>query len=316
MSDPAPTAVVADAERIPFPAEAVAVLQTAGVRVLFADGHDPDTVARLAAGAAVLFVRHGWWGARELDRFPALRVVARCGTGYDNIDVPAARARGIAVTYVPDYGADDVADQTLALALALLRRVAWGDRAVRRGEWPGAPAYAGVRRLRDRRVGIVGYGRIGRAVADRFAAFGAQVVVNDPVSASGAHHLPLDELLATCAIVCLTCPLTPATRGLIGARELALLAPDAALVNTARGELVDEEALVDVLTAGRIAGAALDVFAGEPLDAFSPLRAMDNVVLAPHSAGFTEDALRDVALAAARDVVAVLAGVTPRYPVP
>jgi phosphoglycerate dehydrogenase-like enzyme len=308
--------VVADSERIPFPAEAVAVLRAAGLRVLLVDGHDADTIARLAAGAAVLFVRHGWWGAGELSSFRDLRVVARCGTGYDNIDVRAARARGVAVTYVPDYGADDVADQTLALALALLRRIAWGDRVVRRGEWPGAPEYGGVRRLRGRRVGIVGYGRIGRAVAARFAAFGADVVVHDPVPASGAHHVALDELLATSAVVCLTCPLTPATRGLLGVRELALLAHDAVVVNTARGELVDERALVDALTAGRIAGAALDVFASEPLEASSPLRALDNVVLAPHSAGFTDDAIHDVALVAARDAVAVLAGGEPRYPVP
>ena len=315
MSASWPLAVVADADRIPFPHAAVELLARAGVNVLVADGHDVETLTRNGSRAAALLVRHGRWGAAQLAHFPDLRVITRCGTGYDNIDIAAARARGIDVTYVPAYGVDDVADQALALALALLRRIPAGDLALRNGQWPGADAYRGVRRLRGRTVGVVGYGRIGRAVATRFAAFGTTILAHDPQPVTDATAVPLRRLLTGSDIVCLTCPLTADTRGLLGPAELALLRPDAVLVNVARGELVDEAALADALDNGRIGGASLDVYAHEPLPQHSPLLRSDRVVLAPHSAAFTDDAITELALAAAADVAAVLNGQPPKYPV-
>jgi glyoxylate reductase len=259
--------------------------------------------------------------AEFLDAVPGLRVVANIAVGYDNIDVAAALARGVVITNTPDVLTDAVADFTIALVLDLSRRIAEGDRLIRRGGWTGwALDFMLGTELRGRLLGIVGYGRIGRAVAARARAFGMRIAYADrnaagvAAEAGDAVRMPLDDLLASADIVSLHVPLTPATRRLIGERELGLMKPGACLVNTARGPVVDEAALARALREGRLAGAALDVFEKEP-SVPQALIDLENVVLVPHLGSATVETRTAMADLAAKNVVAVLTGQPPLTPV-
>jgi D-3-phosphoglycerate dehydrogenase / 2-oxoglutarate reductase len=221
---------------------------------------------------------------------PALRVVATATVGFDHIDLDAAEARGVAVLSVPDYCTQEVADHTLALLLALSRGVVALDRDVRRGGW-NARAAGPLRTVAELRVGIVGLGRIGGAVATRLLALGAEVWANDllPVARDGIRFVELDELLAECDAVTLHVPLARDTRGLIGRAELASMKRDALLVNTSRGAVVDVGAVLGALRAGKLGGAALDVLPQEP-PPVAPIA--PNLVLTPHAAYYSEAASR------------------------
>jgi glyoxylate reductase len=222
---------------------------------------------------------------------PALGVVANHATGHDNVDLAAARERGVVVTTTPGVLERATAEHTIALLLALTRRIAEGDRFLRRGEsWAWAPTFMLGHGLAGRTLGLVGLGRIGSEVARLGEALGLEVVYTARTPRDVPYHwLPLGELLSRADVVSLHVPLTDDTRGLIGAAELGLMRPDAVLVNTARGPVVDEAALVDALGAAEIAGAALDVFEHEP--AVHPgLLELENVVLTPHLASATHEA--------------------------
>jgi glyoxylate reductase len=208
---------------------------------------------------------------------PQLRVVADYAVGIDNVDVEACRRRGVVVSNTPDVLTDATAELTIALILALLRRVAEGDRLIRRGErWIWAPNLMLGRGLASLTLGLVGYGRIGRAVERLAVAHGMRVI-----HTSRSSGMPLDELLATADVVSLHLPLSDETRHLIDAAALARMKPGAVLVNTSRGPIVDEAALAAALAEGRIAGAALDVFEHEP-EVHPSLLGLENVVLVPH----------------------------------
>jgi glyoxylate reductase len=219
---------------------------------------------------------------------PALRVVANFGVGYDSVDMEEATRRGIVVSNTPDVLTEATAELTIALLLTLLRRVAEGDRLVRRQEeWALAPTFMLGEGLAGKTLGIVGLGRIGREVARLAEAFGMRVV---HTRGSGPYQeLPLDRLLAEADVVSLHVPLMPETRHLVGARELTLMRQTAVLVNVSRGPVVDEEALVDALGAGLIAGAALDVYEREP-EVSAGLLGLENVVLSPHLGSSTHAA--------------------------
>ena len=227
-------------------------------------------------------------GEELLERLPALRVIGTASVGFDHVDLAAAERRGVAVVSVPDYCTEEVADHTLALLYALLRGVAELDRQVTAGGWDAKGA-GPLRTLAGLRVGIVGLGRIGSAVARRLLALGAEVWANDvaPVAREGVRLVELDELLESCDAVTLHVPLTGETRGLIGRRELASMRPGALLVNTARGAVVDVGAVLQALRQGRLGGAALDVLPQEP----PPLRpAAPNLIVTPHAAYYSEAA--------------------------
>jgi len=315
--------LLTDRDRFPFGEEDRAAIAAAGATLAELDGHDADAIAAAGAEAAAVFVYHAKLTAELIERLPALRVIARCGSGFDNVDVAAARARGIEVVYVPDYGIDDVADHTLALLLAAARRVPASDRALREGRWLAYGQLGTMRRLRGSVLGLLGFGRIARAVATRARAFGMDLLVHDPgvgddvLDAAGARRADeLTELLAGADALSIHLPLTPATRGLIGPAELALMRPGALLVNTSRGEIVDEAALAAALAGGRLVGAGLDVFELEPLPRDSPLIGMESAVVTPHSAAFSEQALAEVRSRALADALRVLAGQPPRDPAP
>lgn len=237
--------------------------------------------------------------AEALDRAPRLRIVGRAGVGLDNVDTVTAAERGIAVVNAPDSNTVSVAELTVGLILASVRHITAAARSLEAGEWRRAD-FTGLE-LAGRTAGIVGYGRVGRQVARRLAAFDMRILVHDPYTDTVGDDVRLtglDELLATSDVVTLHLPKTPGTTGLIGARELSLMRSTAYLVNTARGGIVDEAALVEALREGRPAGAALDVFATEPPGA-SPLLALPNVVGIPHLGASTPDAQ----LRAGQDVV-------------
>jgi phosphoglycerate dehydrogenase-like enzyme len=264
----------------------------------------PDQLAPMLDGVIGAIVSTDPFTAAVIDAAPELRVISRVGVGYDSIDVDAASAAGVQIATTPGGNERVVADHTLALVLALLRRVPELERDVRNGGWNRTGRYM-PRQLSGETVGLVGYGAIGRLVAERLAGFGVDLVIHDP--ALGDESTPLGELLARSTVVSLHCPLLPATRHLINAETLRLMRPDAVLVNAARGPIVDEAALIDALQAGVIAGAALDVFELEP-PAESPLLSMDNVVVSPHIAGLSTVSVAEMTRRATRAVLDVVAG--------
>jgi len=308
-----PAALLTDADRFPFDTADHATLDAAGVELRELAGHDPADVLDAARGVDAVFVYHARFPRETIERLDGVRVLARCGAGYDNIDVVAAREHGIEVVYVPDYGVDDVADHALALLLACARRVPESDRAIRAGAWPSYTELAPMYRLRGRTLGVIGYGRIGRKVAEKGRAFGLHIVVHDPFVDESVDR---DLLLRESDFVSLHMPLTDETRHTIGRAELAMMKPTAVLINTARGGVIDAVALVEALTRGALGGAALDVFEETPLPREHPLRSLDNVVLSPHSAAYTEEALAEVRKRPLADALRILRGETPRDAVP
>jgi len=245
-----------------------------------------------------------------IDAAPKLKVIANVAVGFNNIDVAYATARGIVVTHTPDVLTESVADFTWALILAITRRLAEGERVVRSGGWRGwALDFMLGTELKGKQLGLVGVGRIGRAVAARASAFGMRVVYTEPrdVDLPGADNVSLDRLLNTSDIVSLHVPLLPETRHLIDKKALARMKRSAYLINTARGPVVDEAALAWALQNHLLAGAALDVYENEP--AVHPeLLKLDNVLLVPHLASATTETRTAMADLAADNVLAVLAG--------
>jgi len=252
--------------------------------------HDEAALVIGLAGAWGVVAGSETYTERVLSGLPDLRLIARVGVGFDAIDVAAATARGIAVATTPDANSDGVADLTLALMLACLRRIAAGDRHVRTGAWR-LPGLSGD--LTNATVGVVGLGRVGRKVVRRLTGFGCRILAYEPFpdrefcAEHGVELADLHALLPEVDVLSIHVPLTPETRRLVGPRELALLKPTAIVVNTSRGPVLDEVALVDALTNGRLAGAALDVYEHEPLHQAHPLAALDTVVLSAHAASFS-----------------------------
>jgi len=249
--------------------------------------------------------------AADLGHLPLLRVIATPSVGVDHVDVEAATGRGVWVCNVPDYCIDEMADHALALLLALVRGVVELDRSVRRGEWRHDAA-GRLGRAADVRLGVIGFGRIGRTLAGRAGALGMDVSVFDPlvaddaIASAGFRPAALDDLLRTSTAVSLHAPLTPQTRGLIGARELALLPAGAFVVNVARGGLIDADALLRALESGHLGGAALDVLDVEPPSAVAPAPQAPRLVVTPHVGWYSaeaEDAAISRAVESVRDVL-------------
>lgn len=243
-----------------------------------------------------------------------LRMVARFGVGTDNIDVKEARRLGLEVTYVPDYCMEEVADHAVGLALAWFRGIVSLDRMIRAGDWD--PSAAKLRRMSSLTVGVWGYGRIGRRTAEKFAALGCRVIAHDPYAQPGppAELVDLDILLAESDILTLHMPLSQ-EGALVTADVLAKMKPDALLVNTARGALVDNDALITALESGTIAGATLDVVADEP-EMPEALVASAKTILTPHVAFSSRESVIELRRRTAEDVVRVLRGEPARNPFP
>jgi len=253
-----------------------------------------------------------------IDVAPKLKVIANVAVGYNNIDIPYARSKGIAVTNTPDVLTESVADFTWALILAITRRVSEGERLTRSRQWKGwaLDQLLGME-LRGKQLGLVGVGRIGRAVAARAAAFGMRVAytTRSAIEFPNAEALSLDRLLVSSDVVSLHVPLTPETRHLIDKKALARMKRSAYLINTARGPVIDEEALAWALQHHLLAGAALDVYEKEPA-IYPDLLELDNVLLAPHIGSATTETRTAMADLAVENVLAILAGKPAITPVP
>ena len=280
---------------------------------------DRDALIEAIADADAAIVRSATTlDAGVIEAGRRLRVIARAGVGVDNIDLDTATRRGIAVVNTPTGNTIAAAEHAMAMLLALARRIPAADAALKDGRW--AKRQATGRQLYRKTLGLVGFGKIGREVAKRARAFEMTVLAHDPfvpeerIRELGAEPVELEALLGGADVISLHAALTEDSRGLIGAEALAMVKPSALLVNCARGGLVDEAALLAALREGRIAGAALDVFEGEP-EPNPELVGLPNVVATPHVAASTEEAQADVAREAVEQVLEVLAGGRPRWPV-
>jgi D-3-phosphoglycerate dehydrogenase / 2-oxoglutarate reductase len=290
-----------------------AVLAAADAELVVAETGHLDELTALARDVDAILTCFAEVPAEVLDAAPRCRTVARYGVGLDNIDVARATELGMIVSNVVDYCTDEVADHTLMMILALARRLLPLNRDVAAGGW-GAGVPGTSRRLRGRTLGLVGLGAIGRAVATRATAIGMRVVAlrRSGGETPGIEAVDrLEDLLAVADVVSLHLPLTAGTAGLIDAAAFRAMRPDAWLINTARGGLVDTDALLDALARGELAGAALDVTDPEPLPAAHALRSRPDVVLTPHSAFASDGSLAELARRAAENVVEVLAGRVP-----
>jgi D-3-phosphoglycerate dehydrogenase len=296
-----------------------AVLSKIGADLRLAHQPTPDAIVKVARDADAVLVTYAKITADMIRQMPRCRIIARFGIGVDNVDIAAATDTGIVVTRVPDYCIDEVSDHTLALLLALVRKIPFANSSVHAGRWEMS-AVVPIHRLRGRVLGLVGFGRIPQLVAPKAKAFGLKVVTSDPfvrqdiTTAADVERVDFAELVKVSDYVSIHTPLMPETQGLFNADVFRQMKPTAYLINTARGPIVDEAALARALDAGQLAGAALDVLSQEPPTG-SPLLGRNNVILTPHMSFYSVESLVELQTKAAEEVVRVLTGQAPRNPV-
>lgn len=302
-------------------AEAAAA-QAAGAEFAAFQCRTAAEVAEAVAGADIAVVQFAPMDHAAVEALAPGAAVIRYGIGFDNIDTNATNARGVPASYVPDYCLDEVADHTTALILMQLRKIVPLDASLRRGDWSAVAVAAPLPAYASTTIGFLGLGQIGRSVLKRLAPSGFSFIVADPMldaasaAALGVRLVSAEELVAQADVLSLHAPATVQTTGFVNAERLARMKPNAVIVNTARGALIDEAALAAALKSGTIAGAALDVFGVEPLPASSPLRDAPNLILTPHAAWYSEQAITRLQQLVAGDIAAHLAGRPLRKPIP
>jgi D-3-phosphoglycerate dehydrogenase / 2-oxoglutarate reductase len=290
------------------------LLRPEGVDLIGGQCKTRDTLIAIVADADAVIIQFAPIDSHVIAAMTRCRAIVRYGIGVDNVDLDAARAKGIPVCNVPDYCIDEVADHTLAFLLSTTRQVVTNTVGVRGGKWGIAKPLEQMFALRDLTVGVVGFGRIGREVVSRLRAFKSRVLVHDPVVSaseierSGATAVNLGELFVQSDAITLHCPSTSETRGMIDGRAFEQMRPGVILINVARGDLVDSAALVEALRTGRVSAAALDVFAPEPIPGDHPILAMDNVILTSHIASASVPAVRKLRTMAARLALSAILG--------
>jgi D-3-phosphoglycerate dehydrogenase len=295
------------------------VLSAIGADLQLASQPTSEQILKVAGPADALLVTYATITADMIAQMRRCKIISRFGIGVDNVDLAAAAAAHIVVTKVPDYCIDEVSDHTLALLLAMGRKIALANGQVHAGRWE-MRAVVPLHRLRGSVLGLVGFGRIPQLVAPKAKAFGLRVIAHDPFvpqevfAREGVERADFTQLLGRSDYVSIHTPLMPETRNLFDAEAFRLMKPTACLINTARGPIVDEKALADALDAGRLAGAALDVMPQEP-PVGSPLLGRTNVIITPHTSFYSEESLVELQRKAAEEVVAVLSGRPPRNPV-
>jgi D-3-phosphoglycerate dehydrogenase len=297
-----------------------AVLEPLGVELRPQQCRSEEEIIALAQDAEGVLNCYAKMTARVIENLKRCKIIARYGIGVDNVDLAAASKAKILVTNVPDYCVDEVSDHALALFLALARRIIPAHGAVTGGAWD-VVAHAGIRRLRGQTLGLLGFGKIAKALASKVQPFGVKVLVYDPyldpalIARHRVEAVSLDRLLAEADAVSVHVPLSPETRNLIGGRELALMKSAAFLINTSRGGIVDEHALAAALKESQLGGAALDVLSVEPPPADHPLRQAPNIILTPHLAFYSRESVIELQTKAAEEVARALRGEPPRCPV-
>jgi D-3-phosphoglycerate dehydrogenase / 2-oxoglutarate reductase len=279
-----------------------------------------DDILAVAKDADAILVTYAKLTRDILLQLTKCKAIGRFGLGVDNIDLPTAKEKGIAVNYVPDYCIREVSDHTMALLLSLIRKIPLSNKLVQSGRWE-MPAVVPIRRIEGTVLGLIGFGHIPRLVAPKAQAFGIKVIAHDPYAkpdvfkAANVESVDLDTLFKMSDYVSVHAPLLPATRGMMNAAAFGKMKKGAYIVNTARGPLIDEPALVAALDSGQIGGAGLDVVATEPLAKDSPLLGRDNVIISPHTAFYSIEALNELQTKCATDVARVLSGEKAVYPI-
>jgi D-3-phosphoglycerate dehydrogenase / 2-oxoglutarate reductase len=306
----------------PFPSldPARAALARIDPELRMAASSSANDILAVARDADAVLVTYAKLPGDLLRQLTRCKAIGRFGLGVDNIDIKAAAELGITVTYVPDYCMHEVSDHAIALLLALARKIALSNKLVQSGRWEMS-AVVPIHRLAGQVLGLIGFGNIPRALAPKAKVLGLRVVAHDPyiprevLASAGVEGMSFDDLLALADFVSIHAPLSPATRGLFNSQVFGKMKRGALLINTARGPLVDEDALIAALDCGHLGGAALDVVATEPLAASSKLIGRDNVILTPHTAFYSVEALNELQTKCASDVARVLCGEPPVYPI-
>ena len=294
-----------------------AVLEAAGAKVIVAPDGDEDTLISLAKDVDAIMTCFAKVTEKVIRSAEKCVAIGRFGVGTDNIDVATATELGIPVTYVPDYCVDEVSDHVLAMLHTWNRKIALFDQSVKSEGWGHLGLTMRIKRLRGKTIGIVGFGRIGQAVAEKASVFGLKILASDPVTPKeivesyGGQLVAFEELLEQSDFVSLHAPLTPATEKLIGPREFDLMKDDSFLINAARGPLIDESALYDALSNGKIGGAGLDVMVENEPSKDHPLMQLENILITPHTAFFSQESTLELEERAASEVVRVYKNIMP-----
>ncbi|MEC9365519.1 MAG: C-terminal binding protein [Chloroflexota bacterium] len=294
-----------------------AVLEAAGAKVIVAPDGNEDTLINLAKDVDAIMTCFAKVTEKVIRSAEKCVAIGRFGVGTDNIDVATATELGIPVTYVPDYCVDEVSDHVLAMLHTWNRKIALFDQSVKSEGWGHLGLTMRIKRLRGKTIGIVGFGRIGQAVAEKASVFGLKILASDPVTPKeivesyGGQLVAFEELLEQSDFVSLHAPLTPATEKLIGPREFDLMKDDSFLINAARGPLIDESALYDALSNGKIGGAGLDVMVENEPPKDHPLMQLENILITPHTAFFSQESTLELEERAASEVVRVYKNIMP-----
>jgi D-3-phosphoglycerate dehydrogenase / 2-oxoglutarate reductase len=298
--------------------EEKAIFEQAGIEFVAVQCRTEEQVIEAAKDADGLLNQYAPISRRVIESLPHLKVVSRYGIGVDTVDIPAATENGVIVANVTDYCLEEVSDHAAALILSVARKVVVLNQAVKNRQWDfkvGVPIF----RLKGRTLGLVGFGNIPQVVARKLGQFGFEIVAFDPfvskevADSLGVRLVSLEELCQVADIISVHAPLNQHTRGMITESHFQLMKPETFIVNTARGPIINEQALIAALQTGKIAGAALDVVEKEPIDLTSPLLDMDNVILNPHVAWYSEESQQELQRKAAQNVADVLNGYYPKY---
>ena len=296
------------------------ILAKLNAEIRLAKEPKPDAILEVGREADALLVTYANITSEIINELKNCRVIGRFGIGVDNVDLDRATEAGIQVCYVPDYCLDEVSDHAMGLLLSLARKISYGNYQVQSLSWK-AKSVAPIWRIRNRILGLYGFGKIPQALVAKAQAFSLKVIAHDPyitpelADKLGVELVSFESLLKQSDYISIHAPLTPKTQHAFNTDAFLQMKPEALLINTARGALVDEQALANALDEGQLAGAALDVMETEPPLDDSPLLKRDNVILTPHTAFYSEEALLELQTKATEDVVRVLLGDQPRYPI-
>lgn len=314
-----PLVVVTDS---PFPSldPAKKALEEANAEVVQAPSSSEEDIIKAAENADAILVTYAKLNENILRSLKNCKAIGRFGIGVDNIDLKVAGELGISVNYVPDYCLDEVSDQAMAMIISMARKIPQSNKLVQSGRWE-MPAVVPMYRLRGKTVGLIGFGNIPRLMTPKAQAFGFNVIAADPYAPKelfekyGVESVSMDELYERSDFISVHAPLLPETKGLVNKDAFKKMKDTAIIVNTARGPLINEKDLIEALDKNEIGGAGLDVVETEPLPKNSPLIGRDNVILAPHTAFYSVEALEELQTKAASDVARVLNGEEPVYPI-
>ncbi|MBP1994003.1 C-terminal binding protein [Paenibacillus eucommiae] len=315
--------VLTDADRFPLGEAHSRALMQAGIEVIGVSsklGEEELAACCTEADGVIVFgskiTRH------VIERMHKCQILARCGIGFDNICVEAAREKGITITYVPDYCVEEVSDHTVSLMLDCWRKLSLSRDRVNHGFWDSYEQLGSMRRIAGQTVGLLGFGRIAQAVARKLQGFRVKLIAHDPYAANevlesvGVAAVSFDELIQASDVLALLLPLTPESRHIINRKVLERVKPGLILINTSRGGLIDEDSLVWALRMHKVGAAGMDVLEAEPPQIENPLLHMPNVIITPHSAAFSEEALFEVKARAIEEIIRKFQGLSPLMEIP